>query len=118
MSDNSSSAKRKREDKAASSLSKKAKTNTILDHQKHHKHWHADGNLIVELDDTFFRLHRSRLVEQSTLFSSLVGTNINDLGEVVTLDEPWAVVSISDFEHLLDAMDDAMYVHSTSRYIL
>ncbi|KIJ60111.1 hypothetical protein HYDPIDRAFT_32533 [Hydnomerulius pinastri MD-312] len=40
---------------------------------KHDKFWLADGNVVIQADDARFRLHRSRLVEQSVIFAHVFG---------------------------------------------
>ncbi len=33
--------------------------------------WHLDGSVVVQVQNTLFRLHRSRLMQQSDYFSAL-----------------------------------------------
>lgn len=86
-------------------------------HQKHPKHWLLDGNIIIELDGIRFKLHRSRLSEQSTHFAQIFDDesavdSLVDGYPVYNLDE--SGVSVQDFVSLLDAMNDAVYVYFTS----
>lgn len=94
---------------------------------KHAEHWHTDGSVIIQLQDIAFRLHRSRLAQQSKFFAELFrGTK-----EVVESDQddlqvsawregqmdsqPLYVVkgvSPEDFAILLNALDNAMYAIS------
>lgn len=78
---------------------------------KHPKHWYAEGNVIVQVEATQFKLHRSRLESHSEYFAQLFRLKSDGCGE--TLDGvPLCRVSITrlvDFEYLLDAFEDAMY---------
>jgi hypothetical protein len=77
-------------------------------------YWFLDGSVVVQLGDIMFRLHRSRLANQSAyfeqLFSSTSGKNGVDLFDFVDDCPVYPVhgVSVSDFEELLVAMDNAM----------
>ena len=94
--------------------------------QRHPEHWHLDGSVIVKIRSTMFRLHRSRLVQQSPYFDKLFDGEEHgsqrdgegDEDEVIkkriyiehtpVFDVPG--VSVTDFEHLLEALDGGMLV--------
>ncbi|OBZ65021.1 hypothetical protein A0H81_14972 [Grifola frondosa] len=47
--------------------------------------WHLDGSVIIQVQSTLFRLHRSRLAQQSTYFSSLFNGDIRE--DIIDIDE-------------------------------
>ncbi|KAI0692576.1 hypothetical protein C8T65DRAFT_586512 [Cerioporus squamosus] len=84
--------------------------------------WHLDGSVVVQVQKTLFRLHRSRLMQQSEYFSALFnGDERFRCGDLtirrggVSKEEPDVVdscpvyvargVSVLDFERLLTALD-------------
>jgi hypothetical protein len=83
-------------------------------HQKHLTHWHLDGNVLVQINKTRFKLQRSRLAQHSEWFSHTFDQidNGQELQEwdaeisVLYLDR--TKVAVKDFVALLDAMDNAM----------
>lgn len=84
-------------------------------YKKHPVHWQLDGNVLVQIGSTRFKLHRSRLARQSNWFRLVFeqGEKARDLrGGVLFLDQ--VDISLRDFEVLLDALDDAMYVRARS----
>ncbi|KAK7472111.1 hypothetical protein VKT23_000231 [Stygiomarasmius scandens] len=89
---------------------------TQVKYQKHHTHWVSDGNVIVRISNVQFKLFKSVLSKQSKWFSDtfeeMDGRQPQDqyIGyPVYVLD---GLVSLKDFEKLLDAMDGAItYVH-------
>lgn len=94
--------------------SKRSKLN-ISQPTKHERFWQLDGNIIVNIDNTHFKLHRSRLAQQSEYFSdifdrkdTLVGAGLEDIDgrPMYTV----TGVGVKDFEVLLGALDEAMYV--------
>jgi hypothetical protein len=93
---------------------KRSKPNSIQP-RKHDKFWHLDGNIIINIENTHFKLHRSRLAEQSQYFADLferkdglTGMDVEEMDgrPVYTVTD----VSVKDFEVLLTAMDNAMCV--------
>jgi len=38
---------------------------------RHETFWHLDGSVVLCIDETMFKLHRSRLVQQSQYFAEL-----------------------------------------------
>ena len=98
---------------------------------KHPKHWHLDGSLLVELEGVRYRLHRSRVVGVSGVVREVLnGSYLNGEGKgkgkerergnkggrvrvvyeedgtpLVFLD---GVVERTDWETLVDAMDEAV----------
>ena len=101
---------------------KKAK----LAYTKHERFWLLDGNIMVQIGDIRFKLHRSRLASQSPWFEALfekraggdpkVDEGGPDLDKIVFEDEDGmdiiyldsTEVKADDFTELLTAMDDAM----------
>lgn len=79
----------------------------------HEEFYRLDGNVIVEIDQsTRFKLHRSRLVNESKYFAKLFEPkdgNVDDL-EMVNNHPLYTIsgVRVEDFTALLRAMDDAM----------
>lgn len=81
--------------------------------RKHDKFWHLDGNIIINIENTHFKLHRSRLAEQSQYFTDLferkdhlTGMDVEEIDgrPVYTV----TGVGLKDFEVLLTALDSAM----------
>lgn len=85
---------------------------------KHETHWYLDGNVIVKIKNTQFKLHRSRLVRMSDWFRAKFepgsmghdAKGISRLGNDVVVGVDDDDVTAEDFEILLDAFDDAMFV--------
>ncbi|EKM50974.1 uncharacterized protein PHACADRAFT_187594 [Phanerochaete carnosa HHB-10118-sp] len=93
---------------------------------KHAEHWHIDGSVVLQLGGVAFRLHRSRLSQQSTFLAKLFhdgreGREIINVvfEERVTRakrqgsmdDQPLYVidgVAPDDFAKLLNALDNAI----------
>lgn len=80
---------------------------------KNERFWHLDGNIIVNIDNIHFKLHRSRLAQVSEYFAELfdrkdglVGAGLEEIDgrPVYTI----TGVSAEDFEIMLGALDDAM----------
>ncbi|KDQ51620.1 hypothetical protein JAAARDRAFT_184840 [Jaapia argillacea MUCL 33604] len=87
------------------------------------KFWHLDGSVVVRVQDTLFKVHRSRLVYESEYFKKLfegrgesrVGSGGEDEMDDLTKIDGCAVyevdvegLSVNDFEVLLSAMDEAI----------
>lgn len=84
---------------------------------KHETHWYLDGSVLVQIKSVQFKLHRSRLNKLSRWFEEQFERDANDEQDddelpIYYLDETG--ITVKDFEVLLDAMDDAMYVHIIS----
>ncbi|KIJ21395.1 hypothetical protein PAXINDRAFT_5565 [Paxillus involutus ATCC 200175] len=97
--------------------------------QRHDKFWIADGNVVIEADNTQFQLHRSRLVEQSPLFAQAFGDPClmsEEMGKAVAeelevLDDEnggkvyrLKNVSASDWAALLELDWDLLQFHFTA----
>ncbi|KIK97896.1 hypothetical protein PAXRUDRAFT_824479 [Paxillus rubicundulus Ve08.2h10] len=96
--------------------------------QKHDRFWIADGNIVIEADNTQFQLHRSRLVEQSPLFAQAFGEpcpTSEEMGKAVAeelefLDENGGKVyrlknvTASDWAVLLELDRDLSQFHFTT----
>ncbi|KAH9848162.1 hypothetical protein C2E23DRAFT_470471 [Lenzites betulinus] len=77
--------------------------------------WHLDGSVVIQIQNTLFRLHRSRLTQHSEYFMSLFssGNGTRDSPAFVECDTidscPVYIVkghlSVLDFERLLTALD-------------
>ncbi|KAI5893247.1 uncharacterized protein SCHCODRAFT_02621243 [Schizophyllum commune H4-8] len=98
-----------------------------LEYKKHERFWALDGNVILHLDGTSFKLHRSRLASHSPWFEALFerhagrGAELDDDapstdGAVVEDGEDGLMivnlnatgVLLEDFEELLTAMEDTI----------
>jgi hypothetical protein len=82
---------------------------------KHDTHWLLDGNTLVQIGETRFRLHRSTLVGQSKWFREMIENPPHD--RCIYADEETSAtvycldsldVSVKDFVALLNALDDAV----------
>ncbi|KAI1798087.1 hypothetical protein LXA43DRAFT_933938 [Ganoderma leucocontextum] len=79
--------------------------------------WHLDGSVVVQVQNTLFRLHRSRLAQQSEFFADLFAADgrskemfdpdIIEERDIVDSCPVYQVkgVSVLDFERLLTALD-------------
>jgi hypothetical protein len=86
---------------------------------RHHMYWSSDQMVIVEVHSTLFKLHERHLAWHSPFFARLFAgrhpeqaryqTHID--GETVY---SVSVTSVEDFETLLSAIDDNMYVDPIS----
>lgn len=78
-----------------------------LDHrQKHPEHWDVQGNVIIQVEETLFRVHGPSLSRHSEQMNQLFGTCVEFLGGV-----PVHIVrgpSAKDFELLLEAIENPM----------
>lgn len=93
--------------------------------RKHPKWWLLDGSVVIQVHKTLFRLHRSRLVNNSTFFAALLGDPQSYTGGVVKLYEKATrpndmdghpaykllstsgkAVSVEDFEILVEFLED------------
>ena len=93
-------------------------------YEKHARFWADDGNVLIQIGETRFSLHRSRLRNESTWFHTLLDSEGEEespskhdamLQVKVEKDEGKSVyfidstgVELIDFEALLSAMDDGM----------
>ncbi|KAG1761742.1 hypothetical protein EDD22DRAFT_779334 [Suillus occidentalis] len=82
---------------------------------KHERFWILDGNTVLEVGGVLFRLHRSRLVDQSTFFAGLLNDQdvLMDDSVIVESDEHGTVYHLSnttstDLEALLQLDKDPM----------
>ncbi|KAI0767856.1 hypothetical protein C8Q74DRAFT_984974 [Fomes fomentarius] len=101
----------------------KGKQNAIT-RKRSENFWHLDGSVVVQVQNTLFRLHRSRLTSQSDYFSALfradrasLSTSSDSAEEPDVVDScPLYVakgVSVLDFERLLTALDAGIAYAST-----
>ncbi|PIL27625.1 hypothetical protein GSI_10777 [Ganoderma sinense ZZ0214-1] len=79
--------------------------------------WHLDGSVVVQVQNTLFRLHRSRLAQQSEFFAKLFAADgrSKEVFDPEIIEERDIVdscpvhqvknVSVLDFERLLTALD-------------
>lgn len=77
---------------------------------RHPVHWYLDGSVIIHMEDTLFRLHRSALARKSPFFSQLLEDQLDNADAPVLNGCPVAQVDgdASDFAELLTAMDDGL----------
>lgn len=54
----------------ASTAKPKGKQKTVA-RKRSENFWHLDGSVVVQVQNTLFRLHRSRLTQQSEYFAAL-----------------------------------------------
>ncbi|KAG6844925.1 hypothetical protein H0H87_002409 [Tephrocybe sp. NHM501043] len=93
------------------SLSQRRRTHS---YQKHETYWHLDGNVLIQLDGTRFKLHRSVLARQSTYFENQfveheAGDELvpNGPDEKIPLyDLTGMGISAGDLEEVLRALED------------
>ena len=94
-------------------LSRKLKTATTF--VKHETHWLLDGNILVQIGQVRFQLHRSILVKQSQWFRDMIENPPHD--RCIYVDEGTGAtvyvldslnVNLKDFIALLTALDNAM----------
>jgi len=129
----SSSGKRKND--ADLEASNKRLKSTLLQpaFTKHPRFWIPDGNILIQIGSTRFKLHCSRLASQSCWFEQLfkrrldqqevtqTGSQDSDSADIndIRIEEASECtlyyldstgVLVKDFETLLVAMDDCMYV--------
>ncbi|KAL1948037.1 hypothetical protein VTO73DRAFT_12112 [Trametes versicolor] len=96
----------------ASAAKPKGKQKTVA-RKRSENFWHLDGSVVVQVQNTLFRLHRSRLTQQSEYFAALQnGDGSRDSPALVDWDLvdscPVYIVkgvSVLDFERLLTALD-------------
>jgi hypothetical protein len=84
--------------------------------RKHDQFWILDGNTVLEVGGVLFRLHRSRLVDQSNFFAGLLDEQDVHMDDSVMIetDENGVVYHLSDttpkdLEALLQLDKDPMY---------
>ncbi|KAJ7167845.1 hypothetical protein C8R46DRAFT_898427, partial [Mycena filopes] len=97
------------------------RSRTATPAHKHQAHWALDGSIVIQIEDTKFKLHKSHLVKHSPWFSGLFDGQKVEGGRYVELEEddstPMYTLSLptltaKDFARLLDAFDNAiLYVH-------
>ncbi|KAL1685700.1 hypothetical protein GGG16DRAFT_29361, partial [Schizophyllum commune] len=110
---------------APTEKTKRPTKKTKRPYKKHERYWALDGNVVIQLEDTRFKLHRSRLALQSPLFEALfekhagrdasvegdialdsISVEDEEDGIVVYLDS--TDVALEDFLELLTAMEDTL----------
>lgn len=86
---------------------------------KHVIHWALDGSVVIQIQDTKFKLHQSRLAKHSTWLSDVFeGNKVEDGEHVEPIEDgttPMYILSLpnltaKDFGRLLDGFDSAMCV--------
>ncbi|KAF9459069.1 hypothetical protein BDZ94DRAFT_1172374 [Collybia nuda] len=73
---------------------------------QHPSHWALDGNILVQIELVRFKLHRSRLVKHSGYFRRVLEGTAGGEEGIMNLDDTG--VKVTDFEVLLDALEDFM----------
>ena len=73
-------------------------------------HWNLDGSIVVLVQKTLFRLHRSSLVKQSRVFEeAIMGINNNDrVSEIFKCPVIRMDGNADEFEAVLDALQDGL----------
>jgi hypothetical protein len=88
---------------------------SLIQTRKHPLFWYPDGNVIVQIENTQFKLHRSWLVKRSGFFATVMGSTnyVGDQARVEQVDEDTicyiSSTTADDFATLLTAIDEAMY---------
>ncbi|KAH9918696.1 hypothetical protein B0H21DRAFT_895581 [Amylocystis lapponica] len=113
-SNSSRRAKRLRIDSPPASSPVRVKANP----SRHLQFWHLDGSVVIQIENTIFRLHRSRLAQQSGYFANTFAKspaepNVIELGDddgVVDRCPVYKVagVAVDDFAALLTALDSGI----------
>jgi hypothetical protein len=94
---------------------------------KHEKWWLLDGNVVLQINQIQFKLHRSFLTRQSSFFEKLFrGEDMGPLAYTENADSDGRSLfhilctCATDFERLLEVLDNALYVFffSTSFQLL
>ncbi|PSR77822.1 hypothetical protein PHLCEN_2v7694 [Hermanssonia centrifuga] len=121
----------------------RAKSKNIGRRKRHAEYWLLDGSVVLQIQNTLFRLHRSRLVQQSAFFARLfrnqgtrrksrtvdVHGSGSDEEEDSEDSEPELLdncpvykvtgVSVQDFEAMLIALDNAIsYIYETPPFFI
>lgn len=94
--------------------SKRARSSSALTH--HPTFWDSYGDVIIQVEDTLFKLQGATLARQSEYFSKLLENNDDDerpkSKEVHDLPvHRISMTTVQDFEALLTAMDSAVLVY-------
>lgn len=79
---------------------------------KHPDYWYDDGNTVLKVEDTHFKLYRGQLSSHSTYFAELL-QEPHPLPDCYVDGDPVYVyvvngINVKDFEALLNAMRDAV----------
>lgn len=85
-----------------------------LSFRQHASHWIPNGDIFVQIKDSRFKLYQNQLVKHSSYFRRVLEAHPdgdNGLKEVIFLDKTG--VKVTDFETLLDALEDFVYVYSS-----
>ena len=91
------------EDPSTGVLAKRPKSLPAI---KHINYWYDDGNVVVQVDDTQFKLYRGQLSRHSTYFAELFQ---EPLTEYCVDGHPCYVIrgtNVEDFVALLNAIND------------
>jgi len=129
LEDSPNSGKRKREEEEPDLSNDKGSKRLQPSYTKHSKFWSLDGNTLLQIDSTRYKVQRSRLASQSTWFEKLFEQrsgkeaaegdedkeDINDVLLMVDCVDGLDLfhlnstgVTRDDFDALLTAMDDGM----------
>ena len=65
--------------------------------------WYEDGNVIIKVENTHFKLLRSRLARYSQYFATLFSTPLRSVYEISN-------VTLTDFRRFLTALEQPLYV--------
>lgn len=86
--------------------SKRQRQSSFGDLCQHATFWEPDGNVIVQVENTLFKLRKSTLVRHSRYFAELFACDAEELEGVPHYYV--AATSDTDFAVLLDALDNAV----------
>ena len=88
---------------------------SLIQTRKHPLFWYPDGNVIVQIENTQFKLHRSWLVKRSKFFATVMGSTnyVGDQARIEQVGEDTicyiSSTTANDFATLLTAIDEVMY---------
>lgn len=138
LEDSPNGGKRKREEEELNLSNDKGSKRLQPSYTKHSKFWLLDGNILLQIETTRYKVQRSRLASQSTWFEKLFEQhsgkeaaegdedkeNINDVLLTVECVDGLDLfhlnstgVARDDFDALLTAMDDGIcYYHDTPHF--
>jgi hypothetical protein len=105
---------------SASAVSPKRERISHGSAQKHIQFWYLDGNIIVQIENIQYKLHRSIVSQHSTFFAGLCqsngneyeGVKVEELDGLAVYDITGKGVKAVDFDVLLTFLGNAMCVYS------
>lgn len=90
-------------------LSSEKRPKYTIEFQKHPQFWDKHGNVVVQVENMLFRIHGPNLTRHSEFVSAIFNIKAEKYYEGVPL-HCFLSVNARDFESLLFAIDNALYV--------